>query len=70
MSRQEAQFTLRGSDGRERTFTVLSSVTPDDLVRVGLKAYVAEKRLGETYESPFSRDVRDMLVQSRVAQRG
>jgi hypothetical protein len=67
-SRRESSFTLKGQDGSRRTFTILSTVTPDDLVRIGLKAYVLEKRV--EYESPFSREVRDMLVNSRITQRG
>jgi hypothetical protein len=69
-SRRESSFTLKGQDGSRRTFTILSTVTPDDLVRIGLKAYVLEKRKGVEYESPFSREVRDMLVNSRITQRG
>ena len=69
MSRKESSFEITGSDGRTRKVTLLSHVTPDDLVRVGLKAYMAEAFLGETYESPFSREVRDMIVLSRATSR-
>lgn len=69
-NRRESSFSLKKSDGTVRTFTLLSAVTPDDLVRLGLKAYVLEKRRGVVYESPFSREVRDMLVVSRITQRG
>lgn len=68
-ARQESAFTIRGESGT-RTFTILSAITPDDLVRVALKAYVHTKRTGIDHESPFSREVRDMLVVSRITQRG
>jgi len=68
--RSESSFTMVGADGRSRTFTILSDITPDDLMRLGLKAYVAEVRFGEPYESPFSRGIRNALVLSRVTQRG
>jgi hypothetical protein len=70
MSRTESQFSLIGDDGTTRTYTLLSAVTPDDLVRVAMKAYIFEKRTGETYESPCSREVRDQLVSTRITQRG
>lgn len=68
-SRNESSFQLKGADGTTRTFTVLSAVTVDDLTRLMLKAYVREKRAGDEYVSPFSREVRDMLVVSRITQR-
>ena len=68
MARKETSFTLTGTDGTKTTVTLLDFVTPDDLIRVGLKAYVYEKKAGLAYDEPFSREVRDMLVLSRVTQ--
>jgi len=67
--RREARFTLKTAAGPLKTFTVLDTVTVDDLVRIGLKAYVREKRTGEVYESPFSEEVRRMITTSRVSLR-
>lgn len=68
-SRRESSFTLTTPDGHKRTYTILSDITPDDLVRVAAKAYVHEKRFGVAYESPFSREIRDAIVRTRVTQR-
>jgi hypothetical protein len=69
MSRQTSAFTLTLPDGSRRTYTILESITPDDLVRISFKAYVHEKRTGTEYVSPFSRDVREALTKTNVAQR-
>lgn len=69
MSRTAAQFQVKTKEGRTRTITVVDAVTPDDLVRVGLKAYVNEKRAGIPYGDPFSEDIRDLLVTSRIGRR-
>jgi len=69
MSRTETSFEITGPTGRKRKVTLLSHVTVDDLMRVGLKAYMAEAYLGDEYESPFSREVRDMIVLSRTTNR-
>jgi hypothetical protein len=67
--RRESSFTLTTPDGEKRTYTILSAITPDDLIRIGFKAYVREKRGGEKYSSPFSREVRLAITQAHVAQR-
>lgn len=68
MSRTEVQIQVNTSDG-PRTVTILSDVTVDDLLRVAVKAYVHEVRLGTPYASPFSREIRDAVTRTRVAQR-
>jgi hypothetical protein len=68
MSRTEVQLQIQTSDG-PKTVTILSDVTVDDLMRVGLKAYVHEARLGTEYTSPFSREIRDAVARVRVSQR-
>ena len=68
MSRTEIQFQVQTSDG-PKTVTILSDVTVDDLMRVGLKAYVREVRLGDVYASPFSREIREAVTRVRIAQR-
>ena len=68
-SRREASFTMNTTDGERRTYTILSAITPDDLVRVAFKAYVREKRGRGEYESPFSREVRAAISRSHTAQR-
>jgi len=68
MSRTEVQIQVQTSDG-PRTVTILSDVTVDDLVRVALKAYVHEVRLGTAYTSPFSREIREAVTRVHVAQR-
>lgn len=68
MSRTEVQLQVRTSGG-PKTVTILSDVTVDDLMRVGLKAYVHEVRLGKEYASPFSREIRDAVTRVRVSQR-
>lgn len=68
MSRREVTFTVQTDDG-PKTVTILDVVTVDDLVVLGLSAYVHEVRLGTEYTSPFSRGIRDALVRVRVAQR-
>ena len=68
-SRRESSFTLTTPDGERRPYTLLSDITPDDLVRIATKAYAREKRGGVEYSSPFTREVRDALVRTRVTQR-
>lgn len=66
--RTEEQLQLRTTDG-PKTVTILSHVTVDDLMRVAMKAYVQEVRLGVQYASPFSREIRDAVTRVRVSQR-
>ena len=68
MSRTEVQLQIQTRDG-VKTVTILSDVTVDDLMRIGLKAYVHEARLGVTYVSPFSREIRDAVTRVRTSQR-
>ncbi len=56
-------------EGERRTYTLLSAITPDDLMRIGFKAYAREKREKGEYESPFSREVRDAISKTHVSQR-
>lgn len=67
MARTESQLQLRNTSGHLQTYTFLEYATPDDLVRVALKAYVFEKRAEVPYVSPFSREVRDLLVHTHVS---
>ena len=68
MARTEVQIGIQTNDG-PKTVTLLSDITVDDLVRVGLKTYVREMRFGTEYTSPFSREIRIALTRVRVAQR-
>jgi len=68
MSRTEVQLQVQTDDG-PKIVTILSDVTIDDLMRLGLKAYVHEVRAGVEYESPFSREIRAAVTRVRVAQR-
>lgn len=68
MERTEVQLRVQTADG-PKVVTVLSHVTVDDLVRVGLKAYVHEVRRGVPYESPFPREIREALTLVSVARR-
>lgn len=69
-TRRTASFTLTTEEGFRRTYTILSDITVDDLVRISMKAYVHEKKFGTEYASPFSREVRDAVVRTRVTNRG
>jgi hypothetical protein len=68
MTRREVSFTIQTADG-PKTVTILSAVSVDDVTRVALGSYVRSVREGGTYETPFSRGIRDLLVQTRVSQR-
>ena len=69
-TRTSRSFTVDQPDGTRKTVSIVSAVTPDDLIRVALKSYIFSKRTGIDYGEPFSREVRDMLVRSRTTQRG
>ena len=68
MTRTEIQLSVQTSAG-PKTVTILSDVTVDDLVRIGLKAYVHEVRMGVDYVSPFSREIREAVTRVSPAQR-
>lgn len=68
MARTEVQFQVQTPSG-PKTVSILSTVTVDDLMRVGIKAYVHELRLGGPVITPFSREIRDAVARVRVAQR-
>ena len=68
MDRREVSFTIQTEDG-PKTVTVLSAISVDDVTRVALGSYVHGVRNGAEYTTPFTRDIRDLLVRTRVAQR-
>lgn len=68
MKRDEVQITVETAAG-PKTMTILSDVTVDDLVRVMLKTYVTEARLGIAYASPFGREIRDAVTRTLTATR-
>jgi hypothetical protein len=68
VDRHEASFDVTVS-GIQKTVTILTAVSVDDLVRVGLKTYVFAERSEGEYTSPFTRGIRDTLVRVRTPQR-
>lgn len=68
MNRREVQIQIQ-TDSGPKTVTILDIVTIDDLVVLGMRAYVHEVRQKVPYESPFSRTVRDAVTRTRTAQR-
>jgi hypothetical protein len=67
MPRQEQSFSIVGKDGVQKTYRILDAITIDDLALLGMKSVANEIRNGVPYESVLSREIRDYLVQSRVA---
>ena len=70
MARTEKSFSMTGADGRRRRYRILDEITIDDCMVIGARAVIGEIALGFTYESPFSRSVRDHLVLTHITTRG
>ena len=68
MDRVVKSFKQKGEDGIVRRYTLSSHVSVDDLIRIGLKAYVYEVKTGEPYASPASRPVRLAITRTTISQ--
>ena len=66
MARDEAEFKLDQPDGTTKSYRLVSFVTPDDLMVLGMKNIAAELKFGIEYESPASKAVRDHIILTRV----
>jgi hypothetical protein len=68
MTRPTSELKVLTTDG-VKTMTILGEITTDDLIRVMLKAHIYSVRRGTEYASPLTRDIEDVVLSVRVAQR-
>lgn len=67
--REESEFKLVQPDGTTKIYRVVPFVTIDDILNLGAKNVAAEIKLGKSYTSPGTREVRDQLILTEVTNR-
>lgn len=67
--RVQSEFQLSQPDGTVKTYTLVSFVTPDDLMLLGAKASAVQIKYGIEYASPSTREARNHLILTRVTNR-